>query len=119
MPLSCPALNGVGLRGGGISATMKDSGLRRHSTHSIIEGERRVLQSSAPPSASLNLAGGGGGWRERNASSFPLGPKSPRLLGSHPSLVLPSPGYFVGLSCLPAEGERCHEAGRKAGRPAI
>lgn len=49
MPLSCPALNGVGLRGGGISATMKDSGLRRHSTHSIIEGERRVLQSSAPP----------------------------------------------------------------------
>lgn len=49
MSLSCPALNGVGLRGGGISATMKDSGLRRHSTHSIIEGERRVLQSSAPP----------------------------------------------------------------------
>lgn len=42
-------LTGVGLRGGGISATMKDSGLRRHSTHSIIEGERRVLQSSAPP----------------------------------------------------------------------
>lgn len=26
---------------------MKDSDLRRHSTHSINEGERRVLQSSA------------------------------------------------------------------------
>ena len=46
MSLSCPALNGVGLRGGVISATMKDSDLRRHSTHSINEGEGLVLRSS-------------------------------------------------------------------------
>lgn len=61
MSSSCPRRpsGSWGSRGGGISTTMKDSGLRRHSTHSINEGEGRVLRSSAvgerAPSTSYKL----------------------------------------------------------------
>lgn len=47
LPLSPSGGSGGGVqRGGVISATMKDSDLRRHSTHSINEGEGLVLRSS-------------------------------------------------------------------------
>ena len=66
-------------RGGGISTPMKDSGLRRHSSHSINEGERRVLRSSAAgtglPKREFEL-----GWRgAARAKRFlsPSGPNTP------------------------------------------
>lgn len=113
MSLSCPALNGVGLRGGGISAIMKDSGLRRHSTHSIIEGERRVLQSSAPPVLVSTWLG-----RRRAARAkrflIPPGPKKPSL--GKPPFSRPSLSWVLRRAFMsPAEGERCMRRDEKQG----
>lgn len=95
---------------------MKDSGLRRHSTHSIIEGERRVLQSSAPPVLVSTWLG------ERRAARakrflIPPGPKKPSLWEA----ALLSSFPLLGTSFLFGGGGvgEVHEAGRKAGRPAI
>lgn len=94
---------------------MKDSGLRRHSTHSIIEGERRVLQSSAPSVlVSTWLAGAEGGESE----TLPHSPWAQKALAWEAALLLSFP--LLGTSSPSGGGGgEVYEAGRKAGRPAI